>query len=72
MFEGVKAATGILGKAAAERAEQLLGHFGATFGSLWVSSGDVGSLNDYFGIIVELLWVYEGPFSKNSDFRHRF
>ena len=46
-----------LAPAATERAEPLLGHFGATFGSLWVSSGDFGSLNDYFGIIVELLWV---------------
>ena len=48
---------GNLAPAAVQRAEELLGHFGATFGSLWVSSGDFGSLNDYFGIIVELLWV---------------
>ncbi len=48
---------GNLAPAAVERAEPLLGYFGATFGSLWVSSGDFGSLNDYFGIIVELLWV---------------
>ena len=33
------------------------GHFWATLGSLWVYSGDFGSLYDYFGIIVELLWM---------------
>ena len=32
-------------------------HFGGTLGSLWVYSGDFGSFYDYFGIIVELLWV---------------
>ena len=32
-------------------------HFGATFGPLWASSGAFGSLDDYFGIIVELLWM---------------
>ena len=56
-FEGVKGAMGNLAPAAVERAEPLLCYFGDTFGSLWVSSGDFGSLNDYFGIIVELLWV---------------
>ena len=49
---------GNLAPAAIERAEPLFGHFGATFGSLLVSSGDFGSLNDYFGIIAKLLWVY--------------
>ena len=38
--------------------EPLLGHFGATLGSLWVYSGDFGLLSDCFGIIVESLWVY--------------
>ena len=32
-------------------------HFWATLGSLWVYSCDFGSLYDYFGIIVELLWM---------------
>ena len=57
IFEGSKRPRGRQGKFATERAEQLFGHFGATFGPLWASSGAFGSLNDYFGIIVELLWV---------------
>ena len=39
-------------------------HVGANLGSLRVSVGDIGSCEDDFGIIVESLWVYEGPFSK--------
>ena len=57
IFEGVKLSTRRFRKRTTERAEPLLGHFGATLGSLWVYSGDFGSLYDYFGIIVELLWV---------------
>ena len=30
------------------------------------------SLEDHFEIIVESLWVYEGPFSKNIHFPNRF
>ena len=33
-----------------------------------VYEGDFGSLWDHFGIIVESLWVYEVPFSKNNHF----
>ena len=43
-------------------------HVGASLGSLRVSVGDIGSCEDDFGIIVESLWVYEGPFSKTIDF----
>ena len=35
-------------------------------GSVWVSVGDFGSLDGHFAMIVESLWVYEGPFSKNT------
>ena len=48
--------------------------FGARLGSLWVSVGDFWSfwsLEDHFEIIVESLWVYEGPFSKNIHFPNR-
>ena len=41
-------------------------------GSLWVSVGDFGSLDGHFAIIVESLWVYEGPFSKTTHFPYRF
>ena len=61
-----------LAPAAVERAEPFWGHFGVTLASLWVSSGDFGSLYDHFGIIVESLWVYEGRFSKNTHFPNRF
>ena len=37
-------------------------------GSVWVSVGDFGSLDGHFTIIVESLWVYKGPFSKNTYF----
>ena len=49
-----------------------LGHFGVSLGSVWVSVGDVGSLDGHFAIIVESLWVREGPFSKNIQFPNRF
>ena len=63
----VKLSTRRLGKRTAERAEPLLGHFGATLGSLWVYSGDFGSLYDYFGIIVELfLDVIRSDFKTHS------
>ena len=41
-------------------------------GSVWVSVGDVGSLDGHFAIIVESLWVYDGPFSKIIHFPNRF
>ena len=37
-----------------------------------VYEGDFGSLWDHFGIIVESLWVYEAPFSKNNHFPYSF
>ena len=37
-------------------------------GSVLVSVGDFGSLDGRFAMIVESLWVYEGPFSKNIIF----
>ena len=43
-----------------------------TLGSVWVSVGDFGSLDGHFTIIVGLLWVYKGPFSKNIHFPYRF
>ena len=47
-------------------------HFGIGLGSVWVSVGDFGSLNGHLTIIVESLWVYKGPFSKNTHFSNRF
>ena len=38
------------------------------WGSLWVYGGDFSSLWDHYGMIVESLGVYEGPFSKNTHF----
>ena len=35
----------------------VFGQFRVTLGSLWVSVGVFGSLWDYFGTIVESLWV---------------
>ena len=50
-------------------------HFEVTLGSFWghlgavsISVGDFGSVDGYFAMIVESLWVYEGPFSKNTHF----
>ena len=37
-------------------------------GSVWVSVGDFGSLDGHFAMIVESLWVYEGPLSKHTPF----
>ena len=34
--------------------------------------GDFRSLDGRFAVIVELLWVCEGPFSKNTHISHRF
>ena len=48
------------------------GHFGISLGSVWVSVGDFGSVDGYFAMIVESLWVYESPFSRNNHFPHRF
>ena len=48
------------------------GHFGVTLGLLWVSADDFGSVDGDFAMIVESLWVYEGPFSRNTHFPHRF
>ena len=52
--------------------EALWGHFGSTLGQLLVYSSVSVQLYDYFGIIVESLWVYESRFSKNFRFPHRF
>ena len=66
---------------------QLWGHFVVTFwhlraalGTLWdhfgstmgVTLGDVASHDGHFAMIVESLWVYKGPFSKNTHYPHRF
>ena len=51
------------------------GYFGVvlrTLGSLWAYGADFRSLWDHVGIIVESLWVYEGPFAKNTHFPNRF
>ena len=48
------------------------GHFGISLGSVWVSVRDFGSVDGYYAMIVESLWVYEGPFSENIHFPHRF
>ncbi len=39
-----------------------------SLGSVWVSVGDFGSLDGHFAMIVESLWIHEGPFSKNTHF----
>ena len=54
------------------RAEPLLGHFGVSLGSVLVSVGDFASLDGHVAVIVESLWVYESPFSKNNHFPNRF
>ena len=46
----------------------LWGHFGVILGSVSISVGDFGSVDGYFAMIVESLWVYEGPFSKKHPF----
>ena len=51
--------------------EALWVHFGGTLGSLRVYSNGSVSLYDHFGIIVESLWVYESPFSKNTHHPNR-
>ena len=43
-----------------------------SLGSVWVSVGGFGSLDSRFAMIVESLWVYEGPFSKRTHFPNRF
>ena len=50
----------------------LWAYFGISLASVWISVGDFGSLDGRFAMIVELLWVYEGPFSKKTHFPHRF
>ena len=57
----------------------ICGGFGGTLASLWgqfgVSldiCGDFESVDGYFAMIVESLWLYEGPFSKNIHFPKRF
>ena len=45
---------------------RLWGHFGVTLEALAACGGDFGSLDGHFAIIVDTLWVYEGPLSKNS------
>ena len=41
-------------------------YFGINFRLVGVSVGDFESLDGHFAMIVESLWVYEGPFSKNT------
>ena len=43
-------------------------YFGITLGSVSVFVGDFRSLDGRFAVIVESLWVYEGPFSKDIHF----
>ena len=50
----------------------LWGQVWVSLGSVWLSVGDFGSLDGHFAIIVDSLWVYEGPLSKNIHFPHRF
>ena len=52
--------------------ESLWAYVGICLGSVWVSVGDFVSLDGRFAMIVESLWVYEGSFSKNTHFPHRF
>ena len=47
-------------------------YFGVILGSLWVSVGNFGSVDGYFAMIVESIWVYEDPFAENKHFPHRF
>ena len=44
----------------------LWGHFGVNLGSVSISVGDFGSVDGYFAMIVESVWVCEGPFSKKT------
>ena len=48
------------------------GAFGISLRLVGVSVDDFGSLDGHFAMIVESLWVYEGPFSKNTHFPHIF
>ena len=50
----------------------LWGHFGVTLGSVSISVGDLGPVDGDFAMIVGSVWVYEGPFSKNTHFPNRF
>ena len=50
----------------------LWGYFGVSLGAVWVSMGDFVSLDGYVAMIVESLWVYEGPLSTNTHFPNRF
>ena len=50
----------------------LWGDFEISLGSVCVSVGDFGSLDDHFPMIVESLWVYAGLFSKNTHCPHKF
>ena len=47
-------------------------YFGISLGSVWVSVGDFASLDGHFAIIVESLWLYESPFSKNNRYSNIF
>ena len=48
------------------------GHFDISLGSVCVSVGNFGSLDGDFAMIVESLWVHEGPFSRSTLFPSRF
>ena len=44
-------------------------YFNISLGSIWISVGDFGSLDNRLAMIVESLWVHEGPVSKALIFR---
>ena len=47
------------------------GDFGATLGSVWVSVGDLGSLDGHFAVLWSHLGYIKGPFPKNNHFPNR-
>ena len=50
----------------------LRGYFTISFGLVWVSVGDFGSLDGHLAMIVDLFLVYEDQFSKDTHFPDRF
>ena len=49
----------------------LWGHFEVILGSVSISVGDFGSVDGDFAMIVESVWVCEGPFFKKHSFSHQ-
>ena len=43
-------------------------HFGVTLGSLWGHFGLTVGHFEYMRVSLESLWVYEGPFSRNTHY----